>query len=56
MNRKEHMYLSEKIGKLKGTTNITVSKDGVYNENVGKQYTLPLEADGQHRIQKEAAQ
>ena len=53
MNRKEHMTLSEKIGKLKGTTTINVEKDGIYNENVEQQlYDLPLISRQQYDIQK----
>ena len=56
MNRKEHMTLSEKLGKLKGTTTIKVDSGGVYNENVGEQrYDMPLLSDGQHDLQKGAS-
>ena len=56
MNRMEHMTLSEKIGKLKGTTTITVEKDGIYNENVEEQrYDLPLPSDEQYGIRKGAS-
>ncbi len=56
MNRMEHMALSEKIGKLKGTTTITVEKDGIYNEHVEEQrYGLPLPSNKQYGIQKGAS-
>lgn len=56
MNRKEHMTLSEKLGKLKGTTTINVNERGVYNENVKEQrYDMPLLSDGQHDLQKGAS-
>lgn len=53
MNRMEHMSMSEKIGKLKGTTTITVEKEGIYNEHVEEQhYNLPQLPDGQYSLQK----
>ena len=50
------MTLSEKLGKLKGTTTINVNERGVYNENVKEQrYDMPLLSDGQHGLQKGAS-
>ena len=56
MNRMEHMTLSEKIGKLKGTTTITVEKEGIYNEHVEQQhYDLSLLSNDQYGIRKGAS-
>lgn len=44
-NQRAHMYLSERIGEIRGKTEVHVEKGGVYNEKVNRQNLVGSDVD-----------